>query len=167
MKYKVVVTALIIFSFWLFLPSQISVIAASYLENDGNMSIQTDRLQISEEEKNKKKAEQELTVLDQKNIPLFTEEMDKKLAAEKKVKNKQLKKWQASIFNGKKETASTVTRYKAKLFNKQLTTSNREAETNDIDDSLATKMKTIGGVIAGIMAAIGVGIYVACRKVFE
>ncbi|EUJ16951.1 type VII secretion protein EssA [Listeria aquatica] len=49
-----------------------------YLENDGKMDLKTDRLQKTNEEKQEDLKKAEPTMLDQLELPLFTQDLEKK-----------------------------------------------------------------------------------------
>ncbi|WP_240422345.1 type VII secretion protein EssA [Listeria costaricensis] len=149
--------------------------ADSYLDNNGEMELQTSRLQLSEEEKNKQMEEQTETTFDQLGIPLFTDQMDKEIADEKKVEEKQLENLESELFTGDSEKGATAKQAKADLFDETSTaasstttsSSSGTETTATTGTEEGTKKKTVGGILGGAVLAIGAGIYAACRNVFE
>ncbi|HCJ4343111.1 TPA: type VII secretion protein EssA, partial [Listeria innocua] len=81
MKFNIAVFIVLIC--FAFSPSVLAADSDSYLENSGKMDIKTDRLQKTNEEKTKELEDMEETELDKQGIPLFTDEMDEKIAKQK------------------------------------------------------------------------------------
>ncbi|WP_239253575.1 type VII secretion protein EssA [Listeria ilorinensis] len=175
MKHKqiVVAGALGLLAVGLIMPA--AATADSYLDNDGEMELQTTRLQLSEEEKNKKMEEQTETTFDQLGIPLFTDQMDKEISDEKKAEKEQLETLESELFTGESEKGATAKQAKAELFDKTSTaasttttsTSSGTESVPAVGTEEGTKKKTLGGILGGAVLAIGAGIYAACRNVFE
>lgn len=152
-----------------FAPGVLAADSDSYLENNGKMDIKTDRLQKTEEEKTKELEQMEETELDKNGIPLFTDEMDEKIAKEKA----EYDRIKDSLFEEESTSGETVKKTKEKLFTDEYETTavNTETptttETTVEDETKKTKQKTVGGAIAGTLVALAGGIYVAARNVFE
>lgn len=96
MKYKIV--ALLMLLCFAFAPGVLAADSDSYLENNGKMDIKTDRLQKTEEEKTKELEQMEETELDKNGIPLFTDEMDEKIAKEKAAEKAEYDRIKDSLF---------------------------------------------------------------------
>ncbi|MBC2061966.1 type VII secretion protein EssA [Listeria marthii] len=173
MKFKI--AAWLMLMCFAFAPSALAADSDSYLENSGKMDIKTDRLQKTEEEKTKELEQMEETELDKNGIPLFTAEMDEKIAKQKAAEKAEYDRIKDSLFEEEPTSGETVKKTKAKLFTGKYATTavNMEAATTDTtdttveDETKKTKQKTVGGVIAGTLVALAGGIYVAARNVFE
>ncbi|EHC0386021.1 type VII secretion protein EssA [Listeria monocytogenes] len=171
MKYKIV--ALLMLLCFAFAPGVLAADSDSYLENNGKMDIKTDRLQKTEEEKTKELEQMEETELDKNGIPLFTDEMDEKIAKEKAAEKAEYDRIKDSLFEEEPTSGETVKKTKEKLFTGEYETTavNTEkpttTETTVEDETKKTKQKTVGGAIAGTLVALAGGIYVAARNVFE
>lgn len=156
-----------------FAPGVLATDSDSYLENNGKMDIKTDRLQKTEEEKTKELEQMEETELDKNGIPLFTDEMDEKIAKEKAAEKAEYDRIKDSLFEEESTSGETVKKTKEKLFTDEYETTavNTETptttETTVEDETKKTKQKTVGGAIAGTLVALAGGIYVAARNVFE
>ncbi|EAF9899202.1 type VII secretion protein EssA [Listeria monocytogenes] len=167
MKFKI--AALLMLLCFAFAPGVLAADSDSYLENNGKMDIKTDRLQKTEEEKTKELEQMEETELDKNGIPLFTDEMDEKIAKEKA----EYDRIKDSLFEEESTSGETVKKTKEKLFTDEYETTavNTETptttETTVEDETKKTKQKTVGGAIAGTLVALAGGIYVAARNVFE
>ncbi|HAO6686947.1 TPA: type VII secretion protein EssA [Listeria monocytogenes] len=171
MKFKI--AALLMLLCFAFAPGVLSADSDSYLENNGKMDIKTDRLQKTEEEKTKELEQMEETELDKNGIPLFTDEMDEKIAKEKAAEKAEYDRIKDSLFEEESTSGETVKKTKEKLFTDEYETTavNTETptttETTVEDETKKTKQKTVGGAIAGTLVALAGGIYVAARNVFE
>ncbi|MCD2247851.1 type VII secretion protein EssA [Listeria swaminathanii] len=170
MKFKL--AGLLLLLCFAFAPSALAADSDSYLENSGKMDIKTDRLQKTEEEKTKELEQMEETELDKNGIPLFTDEMDEKIAKQKAAEKAEYDRIKDSLFEEEPTAGETVEKTKAKLFTGKYETTavNTEiaaAETTVEDETKKTKQKTVGGAIAGTLVALAGGIYVAARNVFE
>ncbi|MBC1544288.1 type VII secretion protein EssA [Listeria cossartiae] len=173
MKFKI--AAWLMLMCFAFAPSALAADSDSYLENSGKMDIKTDRLQKTEEEKTKELEQMEETELDKNGIPLFTAEMDEKIAKQKAAEKAEYDRIKDSLFEEEPTSGETVKKTKAKLFTGKYATTavNTEvaatdtAETTVEDENKKTKQKTVGGAIAGTLVALAGGIYVAARNVFE
>ncbi|EGP8883312.1 type VII secretion protein EssA [Listeria monocytogenes] len=171
MKYKIV--ALLMLLCFAFAPGVLAADSDSYLENNGKMDIKTDRLQKTEEEKTKELEQMEETELDKNGIPLFTDEMDEKIAKEKAAEKAEYDRIKDSLFEEESTSGETVKKTKEKLFTGKYETTAVNTETPTItettveDETKKTKQKTVGGAIAGTLVALAGGIYVAARNVFE
>ncbi|HAC4887090.1 TPA_asm: type VII secretion protein EssA [Listeria monocytogenes] len=171
MKYKIV--ALLMLLCFAFAPGVLAADSDSYLENNGKMDIKTDRLQKTEEEKTKELEQMEETELDKNGIPLFTDEMDEKIAKEKAAEKAEYDRIKDSLFEEESTSGETVKKTKEKLFTGEYETTDVNTETPTItettveDETKKTKQKTVGGAIAGTLVALAGGIYVAARNVFE
>ncbi|CBY02587.1 similar to secreted protein, putative, C-terminal part [Listeria monocytogenes serotype 7 str. SLCC2482] len=115
----------------------------------------------------------EETELDKNGIPLFTDEMDEKIAKEKAAEKAEYDRIKDSLFEEESTSGETVKKTKEKLFTDEYETTavNTETptttETTVEDETKKTKQKTVGGAIAGTLVALAGGIYVAARNVFE
>lgn len=138
-----------------------------YLENDGKMELQSDRLQTTKVEKEKKKIDQEKTVLDEKGIPLFTDQMEKQLKRNKQNEQKRLSDIKASLFTGKKAQDQTFQQTKAALFTKKVITMEKTTDDSKKTEEKTSSGKTIGGIIAGVVIVLISGIYFLGRGVWE
>lgn len=171
MKFKI--AALLMLLCFAFAPGVLVADSDSYLENNGKMDIKTDRLQKTEEEKTKELEQMEETELDKNGIPLFTDEMDEKIAKEKAAEKAEYDRIKDSLFEEESTSGETVKKTKEKLFTDEYETTavNTETptttETTVEDETKKTKQKTVGGAIAGTLVALAGGIYVAARNVFE
>ncbi|EEO3715723.1 type VII secretion protein EssA [Listeria monocytogenes] len=171
MKYKIV--ALLMLLCFAFAPGVLAADSDSYLENNGKMDIKTDRLQKTEEEKTKELEQMEETELDKNGIPLFTDEMDEKIAKEKAAEKAEYDRIKDSLFEEEPTSGETVKKTKEKLFTGEYETTAVNTETPTTteitveDETKKTKQKTVGGAIAGTLVALAGGIYVAARNVFE
>ncbi|MBC2330463.1 type VII secretion protein EssA [Listeria swaminathanii] len=170
MKFKL--AGLLLLLCFAYAPSALAADSDSYLENSGKMDIKTDRLQKTEEEKTKELEQMEETELDKNGIPLFTDEMDEKIAKQKAAEKAEYDRIKDSLFEEEPTAGETVEKTKAKLFTGKYETTavNTEiaaAETTVEDETKKTKQKTVGGAIAGTLVALAGGIYVAARNVFE
>ncbi|HAA6287046.1 TPA_asm: type VII secretion protein EssA [Listeria monocytogenes] len=171
MKFKI--AALLMLLCFAFAPGVLATDSDSYLENNGKMDIKTDRLQKTEEEKTKELEQMEETELDKNGIPLFTDEMDEKIAKEKAAEKAEYDRIKDSLFEEESTSGETVKKTKEKLFTDEYETTavNTETptttETTVEDETKKTKQKTVGGAIAGTLVALAGGIYVAARNVFE
>ncbi|HDU1150905.1 TPA: type VII secretion protein EssA [Listeria monocytogenes] len=171
MKFKI--AALLMLLCFAFAPGVLAADSGSYLENNGKMDIKTDRLQKTEEEKTKELEQMEETELDKNGIPLFTDEMDEKIAKEKAAEKAEYDRIKDSLFEEESTSGETVKKTKEKLFTDEYETTavNTETptttETTVEDETKKTKQKTVGGAIAGTLVALAGGIYVAARNVFE
>ncbi|EHG9404048.1 type VII secretion protein EssA [Listeria monocytogenes] len=170
MKFKI--AAFLFLICFAFAPSALAAESDSYLENSGKMEIKTDRLQKTNEEKTKELENMEETELDKQGIPLFTDEMDKKIAKQKAAEKAEYDRIKDALFQKAPSAGETVKTTKAKLFTgdyktAEVATDTATSETNVEDENKKTKQKTIGGAIAGILVALAGGIYVAARNVFE
>ncbi|ECZ7679227.1 type VII secretion protein EssA [Listeria monocytogenes] len=171
MKFKIV--AFVLLLCFAFAPGVLAADSDSYLENNGKMDIKTDRLQKTEEEKTKELEQMEETELDKNGIPLFTDEMDKKIAKQKAAEKAEYDRIKDSLFEEESTSGETVEKTKAKLFTGKYeatavtTETPTNVETTIEDETKKTKQKTVGGAIAGTLVALAGGIYVAARNVFE
>ncbi|EAC6866549.1 type VII secretion protein EssA [Listeria monocytogenes] len=171
MKFKI--AALLMLLCFAFAPGVLAADSDSYLENNRKMDIKTDRLQKTEEEKTKELEQMEETELDKNGIPLFTDEMDEKIAKEKAAEKAEYDRIKDSLFEEESTSGETVKKTKEKLFTDEYETTavNTETptttETTVEDETKKTKQKTVGGAIAGTLVALAGGIYVAARNVFE
>ncbi|EGF6091128.1 type VII secretion protein EssA [Listeria monocytogenes] len=171
MKFKI--AALLMLLCFAFAPGVLAADSDSYVENNGKMDIKTDRLQKTEEEKTKELEQMEETELDKNGIPLFTDEMDEKIAKEKAAEKAEYDRIKDSLFEEESTSGETVKKTKEKLFTDEYETTavNTETptttETTVEDETKKTKQKTVGGAIAGTLVALAGGIYVAARNVFE
>ncbi|EAH0027500.1 type VII secretion protein EssA, partial [Listeria monocytogenes] len=106
-------------------------------------------------------------------IPLFTDEMDEKIAKEKAAEKAEYDRIKDSLFEEESTSGETVKKTKEKLFTGEYETTAVNTETPTItettveDETKKTKQKTVGGAIAGTLVALAGGIYVAARNVFE
>lgn len=156
-----------------FAPGVLAADSDSYLENNGKMDIKTDRLQKTEEEKTKELEQMEETELDKNGIPLFTDEMDEKIAKEKAAEKAEYDRIKDSLFEEESTSGETVKKTKEKLFTGKYETTAVNTETPTTtetpveDETKKTKQKTVGGAIAGTLVALAGGIYMAARNVFE
>lgn len=91
-----------------FAPGVLAADSDSYLENNGKMDIKTDRLQKTEEEKTKELEQMEETELDKNGIPLFTDEMDEKIAKEKAAEKAEYDRIKDSLFEEESTSGETV-----------------------------------------------------------
>ncbi|EBF5155956.1 type VII secretion protein EssA [Listeria monocytogenes] len=171
MKFKI--AAFVLLLCFAFAPGVLAADSDSYLENNGKMDIKTDRLQKTEEEKTKELEQMEETELDKNGIPLFTDEMDKKIAKQKAAEKAEYDRIKDSLFEEESTSGETVEKTKAKLFTGKYeatavtTETPTNVETTIEDETKKTKQKTVGGAIAGTLVALAGGIYVAARNVFE
>lgn len=155
-----------------FAPGVLAADSDSYLENNGKMDIKTDRLQKTEEEKTKELEQMEETELDKNGIPLFTDEMDEKIAKEKAAEKAEYDRIKDSLFEEESTSGETVKKTKEKLFTDEYETTavNTETptttETTVEDETKKTKQKTVGGAIAGTLVALAGGIYVVKAQCF-
>lgn len=146
-----------------FAPGVLAADSDSYLENNGKMDIKTDRLQKTEEEKTKELEQMEETELDKNGIPLFTDEMDEKIAKEKAAEKAEYDRIKDSLFEEESTSGETVKKTKEKLFTDEYETTavNTETptttETTVEDETKKTKQKTVGGAIAGTLVALAGG----------
>lgn len=170
MKFKI--AALLMLLCFAFAPGVLAADSDSYLENNGKMDIKTDRLQ-NRRRKTKELEQMEETELDKNGIPLFTDEMDEKIAKEKAAEKAEYDRIKDSLFEEESTSGETVKKTKEKLFTDEYETTavNTETptttETTVEDETKKTKQKTVGGAIAGTLVALAGGIYVAARNVFE
>ncbi len=135
-----------------------------YLENDGKMEMKTDRLQKSDEEK-KQETEQDETILDKLGLPLFTDELDKKIAKQEKEQKEKYEELQDSLFTGKDLTDETAKDAQKTLFNDDyVVNSSQEVAQNQTDEK---KSNTMIAIIAGVVVALAGGIYFVSRQVME
>ncbi|TYT94950.1 type VII secretion protein EssA [Listeria monocytogenes] len=171
MKFKI--AAFVLLLCFAFAPGVLAADSDSYLENNGKMDIKTDRLQKTEEEKTKELEQMEETELDKNGIPLFTDEMDEKIAKQKAAEKAEYDRIKDSLFEEESTPGETVEKTKAKLFTGKYeatavtTETPTNVETTIEDETKKTKQKTVGGAIAGTLVALAGGIYVAARNVFE
>ncbi|EBF5196627.1 type VII secretion protein EssA [Listeria monocytogenes] len=171
MKFKI--AAFVLLLCFAFAPGVLAADSDSYLENNGKMDIKTERLQKTEEEKTKELEQMEETELDKNGIPLFTDEMDKKIAKQKAAEKAEYDRIKDSLFEEESTSGETVEKTKAKLFTGKYeatavtTETPTNVETTIEDETKKTKQKTVGGAIAGTLVALAGGIYVAARNVFE
>ncbi|EAD1219319.1 type VII secretion protein EssA [Listeria monocytogenes] len=167
MKFKI--AAFVLLLCFAFAPGVLAADSDSYLENNGKMDIKTDRLQKTEEEKTKELEQMEETELDKNGIPLFTDEMDEKIAKQKAAEKAEYDRIKDSLFEEESTSGETVEKTKAKLFTGKYETTETPTtvETTIEDETKKTKQKTVGGAIAGTLVALAGGIYVAARNVFE
>ncbi len=170
MKFNIAVFIVLIC--FAFSPSVLAADSDSYLENSGKMDIKTDRLQKTNEEKTKELEDMEETELDKQGIPLFTDEMDEKIAKQKATEKAEYDRIKESLFEEEPTAGETVKKTKEKLFaeeyeTKAATNETTVTETITEDETKKTKQKTVGGAIAGTLLALAGGIYVAARNVFE
>ncbi|EAF0351379.1 TPA: type VII secretion protein EssA [Listeria monocytogenes] len=171
MKFKI--AAFVLLLCFTFAPGVLAADSDSYLENNGKMDIKTDRLQKTEEEKTKELEQMEETELDKNGIPLFTDEMDEKIAKQKAAEKAEYDRIKDSLFEEESTSGETVEKTKAKLFTGKYeatavtTETPTNVETTIEDETKKTKQKTVGGAIAGTLVALAGGIYVAARNVFE
>ncbi|RKC61428.1 hypothetical protein AF843_01014 [Listeria monocytogenes] len=110
MKYKIV--ALLMLLCFAFALGVLAADSDSYLENNGKMDIKTDRLQKTEEEKTKELEQMEETELDKNGIPLFTDEMDEKIAKEKAAEKAEYDRIKDSLFEEESTSGETVKKRK-------------------------------------------------------
>ncbi|EAC2401425.1 type VII secretion protein EssA [Listeria monocytogenes] len=171
MKFKI--AAFVLLLCFAFAPGVLAADSDSYLENNGKMDIKTDRLQKTEEEKTKELEQMEETELDKNGIPLFTDEMDEKIAKQKAAEKAEYDRIKDSLFEEESTSGETVEKTKAKLFTGKYETTAvttetpTNVETTIEDETKKTKQKTVGGAIAGTLVALAGGIYVAACNVFE
>ncbi|ECB9797819.1 type VII secretion protein EssA [Listeria monocytogenes] len=171
MKFKI--AAFVLLLCFAFAPGVLAADSDSYLENNGKMDIKTDRLQKTEEERTKELEQMEETELDKNGIPLFTDEMDEKIAKQKAAEKAEYDRIKDSLFEEESTSGETVEKTKAKLFTDKYeatavtTETPTNVETTIEDETKKTKQKTVGGAIAGTLVALAGGIYVAARNVFE
>lgn len=169
MKFKVAVLLLLVC--FAFAPGALAAESDSYLENNGKLDIKTDRLQKTAEEKKKELKDTQETELDKSGLPLFTDEMDKKIKKQKAAEKAEYEKIKDSLFEEEPTAGKTVQTTKEKLFTDSYST--EADETADVkvmdseEETQKTKQKTVGGAIAGTLIALAGGIYVAARNVFE
>ncbi|WP_088825893.1 type VII secretion protein EssA [Listeria goaensis] len=156
--------------FSLFLLMFVSVSGATvfaengYLENDGKMEMKADRLQKSEEEKTQT-TEQEKTMLDELGLPLFTDELDKKIEQQEKEQKEKYKELQDSLFTGKEVTNQTAKDTQKKLFEGNYAL---KADEEVVEDTKEDKTSnSMIAIIGGIVLALAGGIYFASRHVME
>ncbi|EAF0291498.1 type VII secretion protein EssA [Listeria monocytogenes] len=171
MKFKIV--AFVLLLCFAFAPGVLAADSDSYLENNGKMDIKTERLQKTEEEKTKELEQMEETELDKNGIPLFTDEMDEKIAKQKAAEKAEYDRIKDSLFEEESTSGETVEKTRANLFTGKYETTAVTTETPTTvettieDETKKTKQKTVGGAIAGTLVALAGGIYVAARNVFE
>lgn len=139
-----------------------------YLENDGKMDLKTDRLQKTNEEKQEDLKKAEPTMLDQLELPLFTQDLEKKIKAQQKKEQKNFQEMQDQLFTGKAVKSDTAKTTQEELFKKTNTTQASEVG-EDVQDKKekSTESKSLIAIIGAVVVALGGGIYFASKNTME
>ncbi|EUJ52904.1 type VII secretion protein EssA [Listeria fleischmannii] len=162
--FKIGIFFLLCFSFFALNGTASLAAEDGYLENDGKMEMKADRLQKSDEEKTQEANPQE-TMLDELKLPLFTEQLDKKIEAQKKAEAEKYQKLQDQLFTGKDVSDQTVKETKDKLFEGKYASKTNQ-EVVEVEGE-KTNSKMVIAIVFGIVLALAGGIYFASRNVME
>lgn len=171
-RYGIRCSLLVLFFFGLALPFVHLVYAEGengYLPHNGKMDLKTDRLQQTEEKKNKLQEKKQVeTEFDKQGVPLFTSELQKKVESQKQAEEAVLKEIKHNLFSAGNKTTATLTAAKNELFNEDYSSEAMVAkETIDQNKKEDGTKETMIGIIAGSIVALCAGMYVAVRNVWE
>lgn len=138
----------------------------SYLENSGEMDLKVERLQKTDEEKEKEIKKQTETELEKRGIPLFTNQMDEIVEEKEALENSKLNEITENLFTSDSVSGTTIQNIRKDIFNEDYEVTEKE-ENRDSSSEENSKESTIGGVVIGALVALAGGLYAAARNVWD